>query len=392
MADKWHTNDNDFNNDLISVKVNGESWDLADTYARAQLLKKLDAPTVEGTEGQVLTIKNNDIVWDSITVTNPEGSGNSYVNGEGLTLTGNTFSVNFDVVAKKTELFSGSYNDLKDKPTIPSKVSQLTNDSGFITSAPVTSVNGMTGDVNVSDIVMPGTAIDIASSGNQRVISLKFDNRDGFMNTGLTGGLALDFEFVARKEYVDEAIARISGGSGSGSTDIIVSGAGTTDVNGTYKLEDSSATGYDRVWKNENGVYLYCGFFWGNTYRWGFGKEMYTDSAIEFSDNTYYNAMDDNVENPWDTDWLAGIGSDESMPTLTLASSGSDSVTYTAGEGITIVDTTISADFDIVAKKSDIPTKTSDLTNNNGFVEKSYVDEQIGDINSVLDAINGEVF
>lgn len=29
---------------------------------------------------------------------------------------------------------SGSYNDLTDKPTIPSKVSQLTNDSGFLTS------------------------------------------------------------------------------------------------------------------------------------------------------------------------------------------------------------------------------------------------------------------
>lgn len=379
MADKWHTNDNDFNNDLISVKVNGESWDLADTYARAQLLKKLDAPTVEGTEGQVLTIKNNDIVWESITVTNPDGSGNSYVNGEGLTLTGNTFSVNFDVVAKKTELFSGSYNDLKNKPTIPSKVSQLTNDSGFITSAPVTSVNGMTGDVNVSDIVMPGTAIDIASSGNQRVISLKFDNRDGFMSTGLTGGLALDFEFVARKEYVDEAIARISGGSGS--TDIIVSGVGLSVFNGTYKLVDASATGYDRVWEM-------------NTDQGTYRIKWYTE------DSAWYLEIDGDItlyyysyasENPYDNPWSILEGSAPS-PTVTLASGSSESVTYTAGEGITIMDTTISADFDIVAKKSDIPTKTSDLTNNNGFVAKSYVDEQIGDINSVLDAINGEVF
>lgn len=36
--------------------------------------------------------------------------------------------------ADKTELFSKSYNDLTDKPTIPSKISQLTNDSGFLTA------------------------------------------------------------------------------------------------------------------------------------------------------------------------------------------------------------------------------------------------------------------
>lgn len=46
--------------------------------------------------------------------------------------------------------FSGSYNDLTDKPTIPSKTSDLTNDSGFITSVPVTSVNSKTGAVNLT--------------------------------------------------------------------------------------------------------------------------------------------------------------------------------------------------------------------------------------------------
>lgn len=44
-----------------------------------------------------------------------------------------------------------NYNtDITNKPTIPSKTSQLTNDSGYITSAPVTSVNGKTGAVTLS--------------------------------------------------------------------------------------------------------------------------------------------------------------------------------------------------------------------------------------------------
>ena len=51
-----------------------------------------------------------------------------------------------------TSSFDGNYNSLSNKPTIPSKTSQLNNDSGFITSesAPVKSVNSKTGDVVLS--------------------------------------------------------------------------------------------------------------------------------------------------------------------------------------------------------------------------------------------------
>ena len=47
----------------------------------------------------------------------------------------------FDVISTKVDkedgkgLFSGNYNDLTNKPTIPSNTSQLTNDSNFITSS-----------------------------------------------------------------------------------------------------------------------------------------------------------------------------------------------------------------------------------------------------------------
>lgn len=44
---------------------------------------------------------------------------------------------------------SGDYDDLLDKPTIPTKVSQLQNDSGFLSTA-VTSFNGSTGAVTYS--------------------------------------------------------------------------------------------------------------------------------------------------------------------------------------------------------------------------------------------------
>lgn len=49
---------------------------------------------------------------------------------------------------------SGDYDDLLDKPTIPTKTSDLENDSGFITSVPVQSVNSKTGAVvlDASDV------------------------------------------------------------------------------------------------------------------------------------------------------------------------------------------------------------------------------------------------
>ena len=40
--------------------------------------------------------------------------------------------------------FSGSYNDLTNKPTIPTKTSDLTNDSDFTTKA---YVDGLVGDI-----------------------------------------------------------------------------------------------------------------------------------------------------------------------------------------------------------------------------------------------------
>lgn len=44
--------------------------------------------------------------------------------------------------------------------SIPNKVSQLQNDSGYLTEAPVSSVNGQTGAVNLS---IPSTASDVGA-------------------------------------------------------------------------------------------------------------------------------------------------------------------------------------------------------------------------------------
>lgn len=49
-----------------------------------------------------------------------------------------------------------------------------------------------------------------------------------------------------------------------------------------------------------------------------------------------------------------------------------------------------SGSYNDLTDKPTIPTKTSELTNNSDFVTKTYVDNQLGDISSLLDTINGE--
>ncbi len=84
---------------------------------------------------------------------------------------GETISTLFGKIKKwfsdlKTVAFSGSYNDLSNRPSIPSKTSDLTNDSGFITSVPVTSVAGKTGAVTLSK-----SDVGLGNVGNFKAVS-----------------------------------------------------------------------------------------------------------------------------------------------------------------------------------------------------------------------------
>lgn len=59
-----------------------------------------------------------------------------------------------------TSSFSGSYNDLSNKPTIPTKVSQLTNDSGYTTNTgTITGINMNGASKGTSGVVDLGTVI-----------------------------------------------------------------------------------------------------------------------------------------------------------------------------------------------------------------------------------------
>lgn len=84
--------------------------------------------------------------------------------------------------------FSGSYADLTGTPTIPTSTSQLTNDSGFVTTDTNTwrpvQVNGVAIGTGDTLNLIPGTNISIAKSGGNVTINSTADITDVTFNTG----------------------------------------------------------------------------------------------------------------------------------------------------------------------------------------------------------------
>lgn len=129
--------------------------------------------------------------------------------------------------------FSGSYNDLTDTPTIPSKVSDLENDSGFITgytetdptvpswakqvSKPsytagevgaVPTTRTVNGKALSSDITL--SASDVSALPSSTVIPTITDTYSGTSSNGMSG--------KAVKSAIDALDGTISGSAGSGKT------------------------------------------------------------------------------------------------------------------------------------------------------------------------------
>lgn len=128
-------------------------------------------------------------------------SGPEYTAGNGIEINENTISIDDTVVATKndipdvsefitdddlsevledyelkSEAFSGSYNDLTDKPTIPTKTSDLQNDSGFITGV---TWNDVTGKPTFATVATSGDYDDLTDKPDLSVYELKEDAFSG---------------------------------------------------------------------------------------------------------------------------------------------------------------------------------------------------------------------
>lgn len=154
---------------------------------------------------------------------------------------------------------SGSYNDLEDTPTIPTKTSDLTNDSGFITSSSVgngtiTITQGGTtkGTFTTNQSSNTTIALDSGGSGGGNVDDVKVDgvsvvDEDKVANIDLTG-----------KQDTISDLATIRSGAALGTTSIqpddnvseLTNDAGyqtSTQVDSAISTHNSSTTAHSDI-------------------------------------------------------------------------------------------------------------------------------------------------
>ena len=109
-----------------------------------------------------------------------------------------TASSGMGVILNKPTLFSGSYTDLTSKPTIPTLVSQLANDSGFLTSVSNISNIRSEGNINI-DINLSDSTLRRWRFGEDGGLTFPDNTNQTTAYTGIPG------------PYVDDEAAALAG-------------------------------------------------------------------------------------------------------------------------------------------------------------------------------------
>ena len=106
--------------------------------------------------------------------------------------------IDYSSLANKPSLFSGSYNDLSNKPTIPTNNNQLTNGAGYVTSSVVSGyatqswVNSqgfLKSDRDTQDLSISGRTISLTDGGSVTVPATDISGKANLSGATFTGNI-----------------------------------------------------------------------------------------------------------------------------------------------------------------------------------------------------------
>ena len=186
-----------------------------------------------------------------------------------------------------TSNFSGSYTDLSNKPTIPSKTSELQNDSGFLTQHQ--DISGKQDKATLEE--------DVAAKGFTKNTGTYSKPADGIPKTDLSDAVQASLG-KADTALQSAPVTSVNGKTGEvslGAADVgaISSAAGSV---GTTNIEDSSvniaklasnAKYWDEEARTNNSddpVTFYVTAAWGHIFNWAWGADQqFTFDLAEFN-------------------------------------------------------------------------------------------------------------
>ena len=342
------TNDSGFvvGSNLATVATSGSYNDLSDTPTIPT--NTSDLTNDSGFINQLKTINNESLI----------GTGNITISGGGTQVQSDwteTDSTSMSYILHKPTLSTvattGSYNDLSNTPTIPVKTSDLTNDSGFVVGSNLAKV-ATTGDY---DDLTDKPTIPTVGNGTITITQGGVTKGSFTLNQSTSATIALD-----------------AGGSGGG--DVTADGDNEFTGNNTFTGEtifDGITTMSDITIQNIE--------FEGNSIN---------------TEGVYLSNEDEGVETTLSAGSLSmnamgggsslvlsvSVETDENDQTISVADINADmtnlrisagSVTINDADVLTINDVTpvaTTGSYDDLSDKPTIPTKTSDLTNDSGFL------------------------
>lgn len=339
------------------------------------------------------------------------GGVDNIVAGTGIEITGNktkTISVDEESVAMVANLdpvaFSGNYNDLSNKPSIPTKTSDLTNDSGFITNSALTgyatetyvdnAVDGL--DQTLATVAKTGSYSDLSNKPDLTIYELKSEAFTGDYND-LTNKPDLsvyelkseafsgNYNDLTNKPTIPTKTSDLINNSGFITNSALANyerkltiinlpfttSSGTLDATTLASLNANPEAYAFKYYS----VLLVLANIFDNSYYYR-GLENDSNNNIVFSYRLQLNKTtgDWTVTAEYINRLVTGTNDGFNWTSLTIGtvtkSIPSGSSSYTAGTGIDITNDVISID-NTVALKTDIPTvptNVSAFTNDAGYI------------------------
>lgn len=295
-----------------------------------------DTPTIPTVNNATVTLKQGETTVGSFTL-NQDTDTTLTIEEGGLT------TVDWSDVQNKPNFSdvatSGSYNDLTDTPTIPTKTSDLTNDSDFATTSDIPTVND--GTVTIVQGTETKGTFTLNQSGNTTITLSEgtvntvdwenVENKPNFATVATSG----DYDDLSNKPTIPTATSDLTNDSGYiTANDIPTIPTKTSDL-----TNDSGYITVDEI-------------------------PSQTDNNFTDADKNKLDAIESGAEVNVQSDWNV-------TDTTSDAYIANKPDVYTKTE----TDTLLSAKADT----SDIPTNTSDLTNDSGYLTSSDIKTINGD-------------